>query len=304
MKTKLHIKLLLVCASFFLFISVSNAQSHLEIPIIDGNDDVEEVTNDLWGPTGEIYFESSDLELYWDDGAQFVGTLFRNVMIPKGNAIDSAYIQFVCKSPGAEDVDIEIYGVDSGNVVGIPDILFGVSSKAKTEATLIWSPEPWLAEWDVLPAQRTPNLNAIMNEIVANSDWEPGNNLMFVLTGILEDEIIRHAYSYDMEEEGPVLHVWFTAGNMSGLLDTELSQSNDFNSITYPNPTEGILHINIPSSDKFSYDIYTINGKLVRSEQNIATSGADIDMSDMTKGMYFISLKTIDKTETHKIILR
>ena len=150
MKTKFYVRLVMICTSFFLFAGMAYAQqTHLEIPIVDDYDDAEEVTTDMWDPIGTVYRESSDLELYWDDGPQYVGTLFRNVQIPQGATIDSAYIQFVCKSAGADDISIEIYGVDSVTVDSIFDILNGVSGKAKTAATIDWSPDPWINEFDI-----------------------------------------------------------------------------------------------------------------------------------------------------------
>ena len=302
MKTKFYKRLVMICTSFFLFAGMAYAQqTHLEIPIVNVNDDAEEVTTDMWDPIGTVYRGSSDLELYWDDGPQYVGTLFRDVQIPQGATIDSAYIQFVCKSAGADDISIEIYGVDSVTVDSIFDILYGVSGKAKTTATIDWSPAPWINEFDILPEQRTPHLNTIIDEIVAKGGWVAGNNLMFVLTGTVDENKIRHAYSYDMDHEGPVLHVWFSAGTSTG---NKLIRSTDLNVLIYPNPTNGKLYIENSSSDKFSYNIYSITGSLVGSRQNITTSRADIDLSNLTKGVYLISIITRDKMETHKVILK
>jgi hypothetical protein len=124
---------------------------------------------------------------------------------------------------------------------------------------------------------------------------------MFVLTGTVDEEKIRHAYSFDMEEEGPVLHVWFSAGTSTG---NKLIRSTDFSALIYPNPTNGKLYIENSSSDKFSYNIYSITGNLVGSRQNITTSRADIDLSNLTKGVYLISIITREKMETHKVILK
>ena len=125
----------MVCASFLLFIGMAYAQqTHLEIPIVDGLDDAEEAKvyaeGDGWVvEVGDVSRESSDLELYWDDGAQFVGTLFRDVQIPVGATIDSAYIQFVCKSAVADIITIEIYGIDSVTVDSIQVAKYSISDK-------------------------------------------------------------------------------------------------------------------------------------------------------------------------------
>ncbi len=305
MKTKFYIRLIMLCASVFLLIGITNAQqTHLAISIVDGFDDAEEilVANDEWElPEGDVNRNSSDLEIYWDDVIQYVGVLFRDVQIPQGTTIDSAYIQFVCKSAGADDMLIHIWGVDSVNVDSILEVNYGISSNEPTTATVDWTPAPWIVEYDAKPEQQTPNLNTIINEIVGNEGWAAGNNMMFVLTGDVDENKIRHAYSYDMDQYGPVLNVWFTAGGSTG---TKSIQSTDLNVLIYPNPTEGVLYIQNPSSDEFSYKIYSITGKLVGSRQNIGASRADVDLSELTKGFYLINVISGEGTETHKVILR
>ena len=278
-------------------------QTHLTIPIIQSSDDAEEASAaSEWGNEGWIGLTSSDLELIWDDDPQYVGTLFRDVQIPQGVTIDSAYIQFVAKKAASDNIDITIYGVDSANVTAITDVDKNISARAKTQAEVSWSPAPWLAEYDALPAQRTPYLNSIIDEIVAKEGWASGNNLMLVLTGIDQNNKNRNAYSFDSGEGTPVLHIWFTgSGTPTG---NKLIQSAEFKYSVYPNPTEGKVYIKNPSSDQFSYKIFNINGKIVESRQNITDSGAEVNMAGLTKGLYFIRLASKEKIETHKIILK
>ncbi|MFH0759765.1 MAG: T9SS type A sorting domain-containing protein, partial [Bacteroidota bacterium] len=285
-----------------LHIWYSVQQTHLAIPIVDGNDDAEESSIETeWFPEGGVTRTSSDLELYWDDAIQYVGVLFRNVQIPQGSTIDSAYIQFVAKQAGDDEISIKIYGVDSPTVDSIPETNFGVSGKPRTTASVDWSPAPWINEFDALPAQRTPHLNSVIDEIIGNAGWAAGNNMMFVLTGEVDENKIRNAYSFDMDEEGPVLHVWFSGSGSTG---NKSIQSANFSTLIYPNPTEGRLYIENSSSDKFGYNIYSISGRLVGSRQNITDPRADVDLSTLTKGMYLMSITTGEITETHKIILK
>jgi hypothetical protein len=117
----------------------------------------------------------------------------------------------------------------------------------------------------------------------------------------VDENKIRHAYSFDMDEEGPVLHVWFSGSGGTG---NKAIESTNFSTLIYPNPTEGRLYVENSSSDKLSYKIYSISGRLVGSRQNITDSRADVDLSTLTKGMYLISITTGEKTETHKVILK
>lgn len=63
----------------------------LEIRVNSGNDDAEELNGG-----GDMYLDSSDLELTYDDsrGNQTVGLRFNEVQIDRGAKIHNAYIQF------------------------------------------------------------------------------------------------------------------------------------------------------------------------------------------------------------------
>ena len=277
---------------------------HLAIPIVDGNDDAEEASlavPDWEIEVGDVSRGSSDLELYWDDVPQYIGTLFRDVQIPAGATISKAYIQFVAKTDSDAAIDLQIYGVDSAQVDSIKAISFGVSGKARTTAMVDWAPAPWLAEFDVLEAQQTPDLSAIVTEIIAKDGWAAGNNMMFVLTGTVNEDANRNAYSFDMDEEGPVFHVWFTGGGTTGVKDL---QSYDLQTVVYPNPAEGRLYIENSSSDISSYNIYSISGMLVGGKHSINSSKVEVDLSSLTKGMYLINVISGEKSETHKVVVK
>ena len=98
-----------------------------------------------------------------------------------------------------------------------------------------------------------------------------------------------------------VLNVTFTTtGGGTGVRSIPAGYS----SLIYPNPTEGKLYIKNPSTDKFSYRIYTLNGRLISSRQHITGATTELDLSGLAKGMYIINVRTTDKTESHKIILK
>ncbi len=278
----------------------SEQQVHLEIPINKKEDDAEEATTDQWGPIGWISLTSSDLELIWDDCPQYVGTLFRNLEIPKGATIDSAYIQFVAKEGTSGAIDITIYGVDSANVIRITDQVMNISSRAATKAKVTWSPPPWLQDRDALRAQCTPNLKPIISEIIAKDGWKSGNNIMFVLTGKDQNNKNRNAYSFDSGKGTPVLHVWYTSSTTGSHKIQKLNPGF----CIFPNPASAKLFIQNSSCDEFGYNIYNITGKLVKSGQNMAGPMAEVNVSDMKKGVYLIRLIAGEKTETHKIIIK
>ncbi len=95
-----------------------------------------------------------------------------------------------------------------------------------------------------------------------------------------------------------------TFNNISVLGDTMLSieapvaQANRF--IIYPNPATDVLNIAHNFSD-VSYKLYTLEGRLVVQGQ---LTGASINVSEMSKGMYLLQLNADGFSETKKILKR
>jgi hypothetical protein len=292
----------------------------ISVPVVDSWDDVEEYMqdNDLSKDppevAGFIDNPSSDLELCNEtEGVQqLVGIIFRNVQIPVGSSITSANVQFCADDDNDEVITLSIWGAKLPTVPApFTDALFGVSSLTKTTAKVEWTPEPWTAEMASAmatgPEQQTPDLSSIITEIIGVDGWASGNNICIMLmdeSGTVKQH--REAESWDGATDDnagvgiPTLNVTFTEGGGTGVN----SVSGEFSSLIYPNPTEGELNINNPSAAKFGYEIYAISGKLVSSKHNITGPTTVVDMSNFVKGMYFVNVRTAEKTETHKIILK
>jgi hypothetical protein len=244
---------------------------------------------------------SSDLELCTEDNKQWVGIIYRNVQIPVGATITNAYVQFTCDDDNTEYVSLSIWGAREATVTApFTTDLFGVSSHPRTTAEVNWEPPEWVNLEERGPAEQTPDLKAIIQEIIGLDGWAPGNNLMIILTDPDEaTKIHRESEAYEDDTDFPSeLFVTFTEG--TGIVPI----NSGFSSLIYPNPTEGRLFIVNPTRDRFNYEIYSITGKLVISGRNIAGSGTEIDLSSLAKGAYFVNLITTEKTEVQKLILK
>ena len=69
--------------------------------------------------------------------------------------------------------------------------------------------------------------------------------------------------------------------------------------ILYPNPTTGMLNINIDGI--FNAVVYDYQGKVMRK---INDAQGQIDLSGLTSGMYFIEIRNDNKNIIEKIILK
>ena len=92
-------------------INVGSFSGGDSIPVVNGNDDVEE------DDTGDPSFTSTDLELVNDDstgdGNQVIGIRFRDLNIPIGATITDAYIQFRSDETDAVDAELLIFAEDT-----------------------------------------------------------------------------------------------------------------------------------------------------------------------------------------------
>ena len=67
-----------------------------------------------------------------------------------------------------------------------------VSSRPRTLASVAWSPTSW-SSGQGGAAQRTPNLSALVQEVVSRPGWASGHAIAFVIRGSGQ----RTAESYD-----------------------------------------------------------------------------------------------------------
>ena len=181
------------------------AQATLEVRVSHDDDDAEENSS-----TGEVYLESSDLELANDADYDTVGMRFRNLTIPQGAAITNAYIQFKVDETSSGSVSLTIHGQDIDDAATFSSSSnYNISGRTKTSASVAWSPPAWTSAGAAGVDQQTPDLTAIVQEIVNRSGWTSGNDMVMIITGTGT----RTAESHDGDSSGaPLLHVEYTTG--------------------------------------------------------------------------------------------
>ena len=90
--------------------------------------------------------------------------------------------------------------------------------------------------------------------------------------------------------------------NGQNILTVEEVENRVFNVFIYPNPTKGIFSIRT-DSDNLEISIYSILGELVLKEK-IMDGLKQIDFTNQSKGIYFVTLKNGNKTEQRKLIIQ
>ncbi len=63
--------------------------------------------------------------------------------------------------------------------------------------------------------------------------------------------------------------------------------------LMYPNPTSGMLTIDIPFEEKYKIDVFDINGKKVINNQMLDYFNNQIQLNEYAKGLYLVVIKTL-----------
>lgn len=170
-----------------IFINVGNFSTSDSVAIIDGNDDVEETA------VGNMYFNSSDLEMVYDsaevfddnlpNGNQIIGLRFQNVNIPFGAEITEARIQFRSDEVNTSAASLLLFSENIGNAKAFEDMNKNISSRVRTSSQVAWSPASWGVINQVSTDQSTPDVKDLLQPIIDRCDWNTGNSVVFMIEG-------------------------------------------------------------------------------------------------------------------------
>ncbi|PRY24418.1 cadherin domain-containing protein [Aliiruegeria haliotis] len=274
-----------------------------ETRVASSSDDAEERQS-----KGRVTLDSSDLEMTQDGSKeQTVGIRFTGIDIPQGAIITSAYIQFQTDEVDTGPVSLTIRGDDSDDAAVFTNTNWNISSRANTDAAVAWTPADWLTKGEAGADQRTPDLAAIIQEIVNRGGWTALNDLAFIITGSGS----RTAEAFDGEAEGaPLLHVeWLSGGpeptittpaavsvaeNQTAVLDIEANDNEDSEGagLTYSisggadsgaftiDPSNGVLSFTSAPSYETPTDANGDNDYLV--QVTVTDSDGLTDVQDIT----------------------
>ena len=183
----------------------ANEEQITEIRVGAGSDDAEQRSS------GRMVLNSSDLELVFDSGSnQTVGMRFNRVTIPRDSTIIKAFIQFKVDEVTSGATSLTIQGQATNNAGTFTSSANNISNRQLTATAISWSPKSWLTKGRKSSAQRTPNIAAVIQEIVDRNGWSSGNSLCITINGTGE----RVAESFEGDKNGaPLLHIEYIPSN-------------------------------------------------------------------------------------------
>jgi len=176
------------------------AATTFEQRVLASSDDAEQNLS-----SGSVNLTSSDLEMMIDGSVnQAIGIRFTGVTIPRGAAIVNAWVQFKADNATSAATSLNFQGQAADNSPTFTTSANDVTSRPRTLASVNWVPAAWTSNGQAGPAQQTPNLASVIQEIVSRPGWVSGSSLALIVTG----SGTRRAQSFNGDAPGaPLLHV-------------------------------------------------------------------------------------------------
>jgi hypothetical protein len=171
----------------------------VDVRVAASSDDVEESSS------GSMTLNGGTLHI----GAQTIGLRFNGLAIPRTATVVHAYVQFTVQNPQFLSTSLTVQGQASDNAPTFTSSTRNVSSRPRTAAAVAWSPPIWSLQGAADFGERTPDLAAVIQEIVNRPGWASGNSLAVILTGPGR----RDATAFDRTPSlAPLLHVELSSG--------------------------------------------------------------------------------------------
>jgi hypothetical protein len=194
--------------------STSRGDEIFETRINSNIDDAEEDIGsfDSLG-NGSVNLTSSDIELGEENhftgpkqtqaghGFQISGLHFRDVNVPRGAKIVSAYVEFRVDEATSVKTTVNFFGEDADNATEFNSTPGNLKNRVKTTASVKWN----VPVWNTINApEQSPDLSTIIQEIIDKQGWDSGNAINILINGCGR----RVAKSYDRNsQEAPLLHI-------------------------------------------------------------------------------------------------
>ena len=286
----------------------------LDRTVATGSDDAEE-SGATSGNTVDL--ASIDLDL----GQLTVGMRFTGVDIPQSAIITKAYVQFTAAKTQPDLTPLKIFGQASDSAEVFVATAKNVSLRPKTGTSVAWAPPAWNIVGDAGPDQRTPDLRAVVQEIVNRPGWRR-KSIGLLITGSGH----RTAVSYQgAPATAARMHIEY-ASDPNGDAEvvprspgTASAQAVPAPGATrlvavFPNPGSGpaSVRFDLARQDEVQLELYDIRGALVR---NIASGlwsagahteiwdGRDRNGNSVPSGVYLLRFAAGSYRETRRLVV-
>ncbi len=156
-------------------VTAGNVNSYQE-SISSGANDIEERTSN-----GTISTSDAALDMVIKGNTTYTtGLRWTNLTIPPGATITNAYITLTANASTSDASTLNIGAIDIGNLTAFSTANYSLTNLPRTTSVATWSNVP---AWTVGATYNTPDLSAVVQEVVDRNDWGAGNAIAFVIDG-------------------------------------------------------------------------------------------------------------------------
>jgi hypothetical protein len=164
------------------------------------------------GASTDDAYESSSGTMYLvatnqttTSAGRYFGHRFLNVAIDPGSTIDLATLQVYCNNATYDDIRFTVTGEDIDDAPTFSSSSGNISGRADTAASVNWDANGVGAGW-----QSSPDLVAIIQEIVDRAGWSSGNDLVLICLTTIGIYFDERMWDYAGNTEGARLDIDYT----------------------------------------------------------------------------------------------
>lgn len=147
--------------------------------ITNGSDDAQETS-------GTMSLTATSLNA--NATTQISGMRFSGVDVPRGSTVTAASLELYLISSSYDDPDVVIRGQAADDAPAFATTAGDITNRAKTAAAVSWQ-----ASALGIGAETTPDLAAVVQEVIDRPGWADGNALALFIQGASGGSLLRWA---------------------------------------------------------------------------------------------------------------
>jgi hypothetical protein len=297
-------------------IMVTDTITDEEVTFAASSDDAEQENDEI-----DSLFDD-DLDAGWEGEPEDLNILttgmrFREIPVPAGAVIDSAFITvWSHEDKTAEDVaELTIYAEATDNAATFTEDML-ITDRVSTNEVVEWTvAEPWT----IWQPYHTPDLKAIIQEIVDRDGWQAGNAMAFIFAGKNQGpsdlEHAREWESYenisDPEDGGdgqnhpervPQLRIYFSSPSPSKLWD-QVQTTGRLR--VFPNPVNRQnVTVQLENDQPAMIRLINANGQVLQNIYSEWNKQVEISTANLPKGIYILQAQQEGRLFVEQLIVQ
>ncbi|OJF68699.1 pilus assembly protein PilY [Alteromonas sp. V450] len=200
------------------------------------------------------------------------GFHFTNIRVPRGATVTSATLRLTSNGADAIATSLIISAEASGDATSFSTDSENISARPRTSSVVNWSVDNAFPAEDQLVS--TPDLSAVIQDVVDRSDWCGGNDINIIVQGSSSNGLSnREVKSFEASANAPQLSITYDDSDATGCIGSRDVYQVERQSDNYEENTSGYRDI----GDHLSFTSNANNYTAVRFDDVNIPQGAQIE---------------------------